>query len=336
MLVRWSATKHSQWLRVDRGGMDFSYATWWGWMRGAATSADGALQPTDDVCAISYTVKPGPDNVAMPFLHRGMQAFRVAPGDPMLASPLYDARLGGYVILERPDNERSRDRKWLFLVFPQRKDVADSAEPILSADHFSFMKCKDPNGVPLHLHLTRYIEWEKRDDGHVYGVRLPPANNYLPLNFKVPDSLESFTSQVITDSKLKARKFASALFSALRRPWTQHAGAGRQRGRRRAARALREAGGHVSDFASLWRVLPLRRLLVIGVRRGDVYDFTVSIYDAMTHASSQALHAVGFTLPASQAFDYAAVEHHIVQVMSGFQWDDFRDPPEMQEPSEVK
>ncbi len=321
-------------------------------------NATSIPQQSDEVAQ-----RPSPsDGRSETFLTRGMAAFRVDPEDAMAAGfPLYQH--GAYVVMERAALSANAGaasssyaavmkRKWLYLVFPTAYPIRASDDlplraavvgTVMAADHFSFVLGDGGRAnKPVHLHLTQYMDWIRDVDGVVRGDRKPPIKNHLPLNLRVSANLRSFTSSELDKPRLQATLYAAPLHAALRRPGDTveepHVGGarrtrGRGRARALAARAALERDGAAAPgFAELWLTLPLRRLFVVGVRRGEseVYDFTVGVYDQLPHREAIASPAVTFQLPAADVRDAATIDAkiqaRIAERMADWAWDDFVDP----------
>ena len=134
----------------------------------------------------------------------------------------------------------------------------------------------------------------------------------------------------------------SAGWTELGRPATAGGGRKRRGGGQQRAEAYRDnlgGDGAVVTFADLWHVLPLRKLVVFGVRRPafvggmpeqsaqPVWDFTVAVDDRLHHPAGSTRIAVGFTLGAdADARDGATVQAAIARALGRLTWDDFVDP----------
>ncbi len=324
-------------------------------------------------------VKPGADAEPVPFLTRNMRAFRVEPSAARWVADhaLYEEH-GAYIVIEaaalgKDEHEHDHEhdgaasakgalgRKWLFLVFPRTRLVAGAVPPILpdlvSADHLSWVRGKSTERTPLHLHLTTYGDWVHDATLGITEGRRDMVPNYLPLSFDLRRSMPEFRDALLVRPKIRASEVAAPLWAAMRHAPGPGAGRGdsthqavggatggaggrhRERGRRRADRA-RATETDVESFEAAWRVLPLRRLLVIGVRRGqlvteaggglsDAYDFTVSIDDTMTHSPAWRGPAITFTLPAhvaSGASVEAKVRQHAGRLLATHRWESFVEP----------
>ena len=88
---------------------------------------------------------------------------------------------------------------------------------------------------------------------------------------------------------------------------------------------------HGASFDDLWRVLPLHKVMVIGLpTRGDpgTYDVTVGIRDRFQHSPGWAARALLLRLPAAEASDLSLLQARIAERLVGFTWDSFRETDE--------
>lgn len=340
----------------------FAYGRFWTWVQ---TAAPPVAVPTDDiivhVCSADYTAMRANrvTRAASPFLTRNMAAFRVMDAELLgdgdvaygmyfvmerVALPSWQAPGGEAMpsaVLEQQQALRARENalraKRLYVVIPTlHEHGAVDGGRLLSGDHWSFV-INSGGGrsttTPLHLHLTQYVPWRAG-----LGNRLQ-VNNYLPLEFIIPGTLPAF-KEALLQPALRFDDIASPLHRLLRRPFvaedaaTSSGGAALPRpGRGRAARhvANRTASNAPRAFDDMWFELPLHRLVIVGVRRGAGYDFTVTIHDRLAHAPGMLRRAASFQLRAAQARDRAAVFAACARAMADLTWDAFVDAPEWPE-----
>lgn len=340
-------------------GVAFSYARFWDWWR---NDEGGVLQATDDiivrVCDADYRAMKYRKGVAAPFLTRNMAAFRVT--DPSLLSRELDARddmfgNGLFMVMERdallsdamrdrlpPDSrsargpaEKARDQeravrnKCLYAVCPLLHERgAPDGGPLLAGDHFTFVV--GSSAKSLHLHLTEYVPYTGRRSAAGVQGRTSHTDNHLPLEFRVPRDVEAFKNALL-EPELRADEVAVPLHRLLLRPSGLYGGGGHGAGRRRARRHARaREPGSRRAFDDLWYELPLRRLVVVGARRGGGYDFIVAIHDRLAHEPGVLRRSAAFRLPVVEAaWDDDGVYEATASAMAHLTWASFVDPPPM-------
>lgn len=322
------------------GAIAFSYARFWNWWRG---DEGGALEATDDVivrvCDADYHAMKYKKGAVAPFLTRNMATFRVTDASLLAARDRLFAN-GLFMVMERAalsDAVRSRERenalrkKWLFAVCPRLHERV----ALLAGDHFSFVL--GSGDEPLHLHWTEYVPYT------VQGAALGMGDdrrtkNPLPLDFHIPHDIAAFRAAMLVP-RLRHDHHSTPLHRLLRRPFEAvlpsrqarlDGGGGPGAGRRRAQRhAQTRATGSPRAFDALWYELPLRRLVIVGARRGSGYDFIVTIHDRLAHEIGVLRPSATFRLSAAEAWDDDKVYQAVARAMADLTWESFLDPPPM-------
>lgn len=333
----------------------FAYTRFWNWWR---NDEGGVLQATDDiivrVCDADYHAMKYRKGAASPFLTRNMAAFRVT--DPSLLAArdtMFDNGL--FMVMERDalsnamlDRLSAQDpaaqarghanavrKKWLFAVCPLLHERgAPEGGPLLAGDHFTFVV--GSGSKPLHLHLTEYVPYAGRRSAVGVQGRTSHTPNPLPLDFPVPRNVAAFKTALL-EPELRADEVAAPLHRILCRPFAPSlahggtgGGGGHGAGRRRARRHARaREPGSPRAFDDLWYELPLRRLVVVGARRGSGYDFIVAIHDRLSHEAGVLHRSVAFRLPVEAAWDDDKVYEATASAMAALTWNSFVDPPPM-------
>lgn len=350
------------------GAVAFSYARFWNWWRGDEGGALEATDDVIvRVCDADYHAMKYKKGAVAPFLTRNMAAFRVTDASLLAARDRLFAN-GLFMVMERaalsdavrsrlppdhqPPSERShhareRERenalrkKWLFAVCPRLHERGapggeDGGGALLAGDHFSFV-IGSAGDEPLHLHWTEYVPHT------VHGAALGMGDdrrtkNPLPLDFHIPRGVAAFRAALLVP-RLRHDHHSAPLHRILRRPFEAalpprqarlDGGGGPGAGRRRAQRhAQTRVAGSPRAFDDLWHELPLRRLVIVGARRGAGYDFIVTIHDRLAHEIGVLRPSATFRLSAAAAWDDDEVYKGVARAMADLTWASFTDPPPM-------
>lgn len=302
--------------------------------------------------------RPDDDGQLLPFLRGRKAAFRFRDDDALLAHPLFKEH-GAFVVLDvdallpqpssyapsyartstaaeapglRKLRENATHKKRMFIVFPRWHDLPG----VMTGDHFTFL-VNHKSGVldpldrkPVKFHVTMYPHEDQ------LGFDQRDIKNYLPLQFPLGPLDDFRSSPLLTERLAGSDSYASAIHAVLTRPFQEGAataatvtGGGIQRrrrtGRERAADWRRHQDqASPPSFADLWRTLPLQMLHLIGVRRGDVYHFTVSARPRVPHRPGTLTPAATFEVRGvAAARDPGRVEAEATRVMSEWMWEDF-------------
>lgn len=249
-----------------------------------------------------------------------MRTQLVDPSD-VLSTASTTWKHGLYVVRER-DATRAIKKRQLYVVHPIAHRHNDRV--VVTADHLSFVHDPNDKTTPLHLHLTEYVpEWSAENGLAETGDRRQ-INCFMPLRFELSTATRLMSQRVasVPDRRDPLRSILgrSCVPGSLRDP-----PGSRTRTRRRRTRKQQQTLRLGSTFDDLWKTLPIRKLVVMGVQTaGGSYDFTVRIHDRMRHAEGNLQHARMFSMDGSlDAFDEAKVQDEVVRVMAGMKWSDF-------------
>jgi len=269
----------------------------------------GFGEPTNDVFVQMYNadyhamkylraVPPQPTGERTTFLQPAMQVRKVPPEDSL--STVY-----GTFILSRQGVSDKCQR--MYVVVPKTHEDAFGGRAFLTADHFTF-QTNNGGGVPadkkLQLHRTAYIPSPDRPDA---GITYH-AQSHLPRCFAIPADVRAFGEYLTVD----VAPFASYLHNLMCRPATSGpVPAPPSEGGARRCRTARAA-----NFSQMWQVLPIHRLIVVGIRNGDGFDVTVFVFDRFNNSSLS--RAVMFRTDAEK--DICTT---IANYFKDYCWDDF-------------
>jgi hypothetical protein len=258
--------------------------------------------PTDDAFAhmyeaVKYKATAATEGPSSPFIVRSMQARRVPTGDKL------DSLTGTFLVSRTEDNDAC---KRLFVVQPQvHQDFG-----IVTADHYSFQFNKGASeGTRLQLHQTYYTPARKLP---TTGFR-NCIENFIPACFDMPVDVEKFKDDRLHNAAFKAD--GQFLHDLMTRPMTEPravtftvGGSGGRRTRR------------VTTFEDMWTALPIKRIMVIGVRNGGGFDVTVLVYPTLRPAES---HSMFLRSDVERDFRADIARHYRT-----YTWDDFRWHPD--------
>ena len=275
--------------------MEFRYSHMYKFYRNFGDQTDDAFSHMYE--AVKYKATADTQGPSSPFIARSMQVRRVPTRDKL------DSPTGTFLVSRAEDNDAC---KRLFVVQPRVYEE----HGILTADHFSFQFNKGASeDSKLQLHSTQYVP-----SAYVpttgYKVH---AENFVPACFVMPADVDSFKDDYMRNDVFKAR--GDFLHSLMTRPMTEPrivpftvGGSGGRRTRR------------VTTFEDMWTVLPIKRILVIGVRNGDGFDVTVFVYPTLRPAESHSM-----LLRSDVERDFRA---DIARHYRTYTWEDFRWHPD--------
>jgi hypothetical protein len=246
-----------------------------------------------------------------PFVERSMQVRRIPTEDKL------DSPTGTFLVFRAEDNDAC---KRLYVVQPQMyKDFG-----IFTADHYSFHFNKGvAEDIRLQLHKTYYTPVP---DLPTTGFR-NSTDNFLPACFGMPKDVEKFKDEFLHNDVFKVK--GQYLYDLMTRPMTEPrvisftvGGAGGRRTRR------------VTTFEDMWTALPIKRILVVGVRNGDGFDVTVFVFPTLRPAES---HSMFLRSDVERDFRADIARHYRTYTWEDFRWhpdpaDDFGDPEDKDEP----
>lgn len=223
------------------------------------------------------------------YKHAGTVAYRVRPGDPVVAA-LGDGThpLGAYLTFEggsaagASGEAAAAGPGAMFWVTPKVKPHPVTGAPLLCADHYSFFPAPNGQGRALDVHLTAY---QPQADDPATGLNQGVADHIraprLPVTFELPPTAEQLGAKLgrLAGSsdlvwRLMHRPFEDEPGTvppvplALQAVAAQAGGAGRRggrggEGRRRARRSAAQRGQRERSFNDLWVELPIKRLTVV-------------------------------------------------------------------------
>jgi hypothetical protein len=156
--------------------------------------------------------------------------------------------------------------QWLFFVYPLVKQCQ------LFADHFSFCIDKSDKKKPCHFHSTTY------NCIKVLGGDMKDAvfhtNDFMPDKLKLP------TNEGTIFRKHNAAK--ETLLDIIKYPWVydripQQTTGGAKNNMRVASRPITDVQFH-RDFCDKWASWGIKRLYAIGIRKGNLVHWNVSVF----------------------------------------------------------
>jgi hypothetical protein len=231
-------------------------------------------EPTDDIFVHVYsanyramkyaTSTSGALGPVTPFMVQSMQARRVPSGHELTRRiPAAHSAYGTYMVSRRDNNDKCQR---LFIVRPQ-VHTRPTGETIVTGDHYSFHVNRGASvETRLQLHKTIYTPAPLALSTGFKGK----IENFIPLCFDIPGDVSAFRDALMDSDEFKADAvFLHSLMTTPSQDQTADAvvGGGKKCRTRRAA-----------TFEEMWYVLPLHRVMVVGVRNGDGFDVTVFIY----------------------------------------------------------
>ena len=255
-----------------------------------------------DYCAMKYlrAVPPESAGERATFLQPTMQVRKVPPEDSLSTAH------GAFMVSRQGLTDKCQR---MYVVVPKMHDDAFGSRAFLTADHFTF-QTNNGGGVPadkkLQLHRTMYLPSPDRPDAG-YTVRV---QSHLPKCLDIPADVQAFREYLTPD----VAPFATYLHDLMCRPATGPAGPGAPTNPSGGARRCRTA--RAANFAEMWQVLPIHRLVVVGIRNGDGFDVTVFVFDRLNRGNVS--RAVVFRTDAEK--DMRAT---IANYFKNYCWDDF-------------
>jgi hypothetical protein len=183
-------------------------------------------------------------------------------------SPIQDKELFPNNLYTLLDGEDSK-KQWLFFVFPTVKEYADTNKELF-ADHFSF--CLDPSDKkkPCHFHSTQYTCIKALRGAIKYAS--DHINDFMPDKLRLP-------TQDSTIFK-KHTEVKDTLLSIIKYPWMYDRMTGGAKSTNRAPKAIRPITGEPfhREFCDKWTLWGIKRLSAIGIRKGNLVHWSVSIF----------------------------------------------------------
>ena len=279
--------------------MDFRFAHMYKFYRNYGDATNDAFARMYEAVKYKGTAStPGP---RAPFVERSMQVRRIETGDPPKDT---------FLVFRAEDNDRC---KRLFVVQPRvYEDLG-----IVTADHYSFQFNKGAaEDERLQLHQTYYTPVPRLP---TTGFR-NKIDNFLPACFDIPKDVEEFKKDRLHNAAFKTD--GHFLHDLMTRPMTEPrivpftvGGSGGRRTRR------------VATFEDMWTDLPIKRILVIGVRNGDGFDVTIFVYPTLRQAES---HSMLLRSDVERDFRADIARHYRNHTWEDFRWhpdpaDDFGD-----------
>jgi hypothetical protein len=269
-----------------------------------------------------------------------MTVWKIDPSDDLVKkhSTLFGS--GAFVVADREPSspcgrEKINRKKNLFIVAPKYHPDHD----VLSADHFSFLVNKVDPKASLHFHRTTYVPGPDTLDGRtgrVYRVK-----NHLPEKFAFVGQNKIRVDGDSRDHDFLKNGQLDRVMPAVRDMFTRHirnpaerrvectSSTGGGRWRRRKSRRNKFNSINLTDA---FRTLPIRRILVVGVRArpDDARDFDVLVVFAdrlNQEATKKASMEFAFVLKMSgdDLADDERLEMEIAACVRGKTWADFCD-----------
>jgi hypothetical protein len=219
-----------------------------------------------------------------PFVNTAMKWSNLAP---VQNKELFPNNL--YTLIDAGESKK----RWLFFVYPLVKQCTDAEQKELFADHFSFCIDKSDQKKPCHFHSTTY------DCIRVAGDtkhKVAHTNDFMPDKLKLPANEGNIFKQHVAAK--------GTLLDLIKYPWVYDRGPYQQTGgaknnNRVASRPITDAPFHRS-FCNKWSLWGIKRLYAIGVRKGNLVHWNVSVFKGrlkMNHMY-QSLH---YTTPVNTA-----------------------------------
>lgn len=278
--------------------------------------------PTEDIYVKVYNanyvaMKYDKSEKCIPFLHFGMDAWKLQDSDPLLKHDLF--KYGAFVVA---DKKASR-RKNLFIVGPAKH------YDFFVADHFTFFLNHGVN--PLHFHWTTYLPFLGTPIGK--NGRSAHALNHMPDSFSLPNNARDFVnnnSHLLTD---QLSVYAMPIYDLLSRNFkfpneTRKSYQDQELingGGKKQRQTKRFVG---SNFSKMFQTLPIHRILVFGLKRPNthnLFDITVYIQDRLHHAPRSTFICFVITLTREEMYDDNRLQIEIAKKLHGKTRLDFMD-----------
>ena len=309
-------------------------------------------EPTDDVVVqilktdyVAMKYESNKSGNSKPFKHINMNVWKTTD-DYFVQHPFFEK---GCFIAER-STEKSRDavmrKKNLFLVGPKehrfqesnktRPDFVETktmtdAKIVVSADHLSFVINKgDVNKTPLHFHATFYIpNVTGASEREGFAVH---QKGFMETAFELPDK-EDFRpngkwnqtmSDTIYDILVRHMCFPAEHRRGPDNDGTTTSGGGGRSKKKKIKKKMMKMLD-VIDAKEMFRRLPIDTVRIIGVRRLDKYDVTITFRDRLHHKGGHTDHAFVVEMTQIELTDDEYVESVVAGCMIGKSRYDFED-----------
>jgi hypothetical protein len=239
-------------------------------------------EPTDDAFVHMYVAAEG-----APYAKHAMQVRRVPTGDNL------DCETGTFIMTRAEDYDGC---KRLYVIQPRLHD-----EPrILSGDHLSFKYDEDAG---VRLRKTYYFP---STDVPTLGYMCSDSN-FIPAQFVMSDDVDKF-KDIMSSDTLKVH--GTFLHDLMTRHITEPAAMSVP------ACAEGDTAMRVPAFDKMWQTLPIKRIMVVGVRNGDGFDVTVFVFPSLKPGNSSAMY-----LRAEAERDF---RDDIADRYKNYRWDSFK------------
>lgn len=244
-------------------------------------------EPTEDVFVHMYFAAEG-----APYAEHTMKVRRVPTGDKL------DCETGTFIVTGAEDYDGC---KRLYVIQPWLHN-----EPrILSGDHISF---KYDENASLRQRKTYYYPVPKLQ---THGF-MCSAENFIPAQFVMPDDVDNF-KEIMSCDVIKA--YGQFLHDLMTRQITESATVSSV-----PACAKGDEWPCVPAFDKMWHTLPIKRIMVVGVRTGDGFDVTVFVVPTLKPGKSCAMY---LRSEAERDFRDDISRHY-----KNYRWDYFKSYPD--------
>lgn len=235
--------------------------------------------------------KPSKSNNAKvePFVAKNMKLVGLSP---IQNKELFPNNL--YTLMDEEDSKK----KWLFFVFPTVKECANTQAKELFGDHFTF--CIDPSDKkkPCHFHSTQYTCIK------ALGGAVKYTSDHI--NDFMPDKLSLPTQEVAIFNKHIEIK--DILLNIIKYPWIYdrppQTTMGGAKNSKIVSRPITGEPFH-REFCNNWTIWGIKRLYAIGVRKGNVIHWSISIFKGRLKRG-RLYRSLHYTMPvaSSDAFEH--------------------------------
>lgn len=219
-------------------------------------------------------------------------------------SPVQNKELFPNNLYTLMDGEDSK-KKWLFFVYPTVKQCTDTNEKELFAEHFSFCIDKSDKKKPCHFHSTAYSCIKIAGDIRYISTH---NNDFMPDKLMFPlDDPNVFKKHVAAKD---------TLLNIIKYPWIyDKPQSGGAKGNTVPSRPITNEPFH-REFCDKWTLWGIKRMYAIGVRKGNVIHWNVSIFKGRVKMG-RAYQSLHYTTPVASSVAASLYEHelwrHIVQ-----------------------
>lgn len=230
--------------------MDFKYSQMYDFYRTFG-------EPTDDAFVHMYVAAEG-----APYAKHAMQVRRVPTGDKL------DCETGTFIVTGAEDYDGC---KRLYVIQPWLNN-----EPrIVSGDHISF---KYDENAGLRQRKTYYYPVPRLQ---THGF-MCSAENFIPAQFVMPDDVDKF-KEIMSCDVIKA--YGQLLHDLMTRHITEPAPVSSV-----PTCAKRDEAPCVPAFDEMWQKLPIKRIMVVGVRTDNGFDVTAFVFPSLKPGNSSAMY----------------------------------------------